>query len=90
MKFEWDKNKNISNTEKHKINFVDAVRVFDGFYVHQLGDGKDHGEERFVITGILDNKTVTVVYTMRNNVRRLISARRASPKERFVYHEQAK
>ena len=90
MEFEWDEGKRQTNIDKHKIDFVDAIRIFDGFHVEQENDGRDDGEERRVITGDLDGAVITVVYTEREIRCRLISARRASPKERLVYYAQAK
>ena len=30
MAFEWDASKNAANIAKHRIDFEDAVRIFDG------------------------------------------------------------
>lgn len=87
--FEWDENKRLTNIEKHRIDFVDAVKIFKAF-VHTVQDKRaDYGEIRYVSTGLLYDIEITVIHTPRNGRRRIISARRARPKERQIYHEEA-
>ena len=88
MEFEWDEGKRQTNIDKHGIDFVVAIRIFDGFYVRQENDGRDDGEKRSVITGALDGAVITVVYTEREIRLRLVSARPASREERWVYNEK--
>lgn len=83
-KFEWDENKNQSNQQKHKISFEDASDVFNdpdrlNFRV------KREGEERFVTIGKAFLVFVTIVYTMRSLIVRIISARRSDKEERNEY-----
>ncbi|MEN9448243.1 MAG: hypothetical protein RJA25_1533 [Bacteroidota bacterium] len=91
MKFEWDINKNKSNTEKHGITFEDASKVFDDEtslieFSRLVGD-----EERIQIIGkILDIVIIIVAYTERNESTRIISARKASKIERGKYYEHQK
>ena len=88
MQFEWDENKRKSNIEKHGIDFVDAVKIFDGFIIRRKDTRADYGEDRYVTTGLLDNVEITVIYTPRNDKRRIISARRARVSERKEYYEE--
>ncbi|MBX9867121.1 MAG: BrnT family toxin [Burkholderiales bacterium] len=91
MKFEWDINKNKSNTEKHGITFEDASKVFDDEtslieFSRLVGD-----EERIQIIGkILDIVIIIVAYTERNESTRIISARKASKIERGKYYDHQK
>jgi uncharacterized DUF497 family protein len=91
MKFEWDINKNKSNTEKHGITFEDASKVFDDetsliAFSRLVGD-----EERIQIIGkILDIVIIIVAYTERNESTRIISARKASKIERGKYYDHQK
>lgn len=89
MPFEWDENKRLSNIEKHGIDFADAVKIFDAFAVTRQDTRADYGEERYVAVGLLDGREITVIYTPREDNRRIISARRARVEERKVYHEEA-
>ncbi len=89
MLFEWDENKRLKNIEKHRIDFVDAVKIYRAF-VNTVQDLRaDYGEKRYVSTGLLNDIEITVIYTPRNGKRRIISARRARIEERKRYHEEA-
>ena len=86
MDFEWDETKRQANIRKHGIDFVDAVRVFDGWTLTVVDDRFDYGEVRELSTGILDGVLITtIVHTDRGNCIRLISARPASTRERIRY-----
>ena len=88
MQFEWDENKRQANIEKHGIDFADAIKIFDGFFIRHKDTRADYGEERYVTTGLLENVEITVIYTPRNNKRRIISARRTRHSERKEYYEE--
>jgi uncharacterized DUF497 family protein len=60
--------------------------VFDGDYTEYEDKRKDYGEKRFVVIGPIEGRVFAVVYTWRNERRRIISARRASRRERRAYH----
>jgi uncharacterized DUF497 family protein len=89
--FEWDPRKATSNAEKHGVPFDEAVTVFlDGDAL----DGPDlqhsGGELRFRRLGSsVEGRVLAVVYTLRRTGHaetiRLISARRASRRERAAY-----
>ena len=82
--FEWDEQKRIATLEKHGLDFIRAVRVFLGDTL-VLRSGFD-GEERFLAIGDLDGIEVAVIFTMRGQVVRIITARRARLHERTAYH----
>ena len=89
MQFEWDENKRLSNIEKHRIDFVDAIGIYR-YFVSTVQDTRaDYGEERYVSTGLLNDIEITVIYTPRGGKKRIISARRARIQERKRYHEEA-
>ncbi len=82
--FEWDKNKNKSNISKHGISFKTAALVFEDpnrieFYQNR------NGEDRFVTIGMVED-ILCVVYTMRGEVHRIISARPAEDDEKEAYY----
>jgi uncharacterized DUF497 family protein len=86
MDFEWDEAKRLSNIVKHGLDFVDAVALFDCSYL--VGLAKPAGnEQRWVATGVIDGQYVTVVYTLRGEVLRIISMRRARHDERDKYQQ---
>jgi len=86
--FEWDDAKAAANWAKHKISYETARRVFkDPFAVERDDDREDYGEPRFTILGMVEGRLLSVAYTLRGEVIRVISARRAEPYEQRLYHE---
>lgn len=79
MHFEWDETKAAKNLAKHGIGFSLASRVFLDPLRLTVTDHRHASEHR-------QNTTVTVTHTDRAGVTRLISARKASRKERAKYH----
>jgi uncharacterized DUF497 family protein len=90
MEFEWNKAKASSNFRKHGIRFDLAITIFDDPFGLRVDDLKHSlQEERFWQIGESDSGVLVVVFTIRgsgNSERyRLISARKASQKERALY-----
>jgi uncharacterized DUF497 family protein len=87
--FEWDEDKAAESYLKHGVTFANAKLVFkDPFAVERLDDRFDYGEERFNILGMVRNRLLSVVYAIRDERIRIISARGAEPHERRKYHEE--
>ena len=85
---EWGDAKNRQNIEKHGVSFDLAQRIFDGPVLTWIDDRQDYGELREISIGKVDGAIMlTVAHTDRSGVRRLISARRASRRERSRYEE---
>lgn len=88
MKFEWDRSKNEKNILKHGIDFHAAAKVFDDpHFIINEDDRHDYEEIRYQIIGVVDpHGILLVVYTeCHENTMRIISARKASKKERCLY-----
>ncbi len=84
--FEWDQEKAAANIRKHGIDFRDAVRVFSDVHFVYRSDRSD--EERYVTVGPVDDRIIAVVWTPREDqVRRIISARRARNVEERYYRQ---
>ncbi len=89
MEFEWDEAKNIANIAKHGIGFERAMLIFEDVYIWQVDDRFEYDEQRYIATGLLEQAVViVVVYAIRRNRIRIISARPASRKERQRYAEK--
>lgn len=93
MDFEWDDAKNRRNVEKHRLSFENAVRVFhDPLHKSVLQGHIDHEERWETIGTIVGLVVVVVITTVRHadgrQVTRLISARRATRRERMAYEEE--
>ncbi|MEH1770122.1 BrnT family toxin [Nostoc sp.] len=83
MQFEWDEAKNLENLRKHEIDFADVPKMFESPMLIELDDRFDYAEDRWFGIGFLGNGVAVVVWTERkNNVIRIISARRANRYER--------
>jgi uncharacterized DUF497 family protein len=82
--FEWDENKNKSNQKKHGLSFEDARDVFEDKDRIQYIQNRN-GERRWRTVGSILGLLFSVVYTVRSSIFRLISARRASKKEKREY-----
>jgi uncharacterized DUF497 family protein len=86
MEFEWDEAKREINLEKHDIDFSKVIDLFDG-RSHFTSQSAYPHEERYLSTGIVEGRAVTVIWTPRGGKRRLISARRARDAEERAYRE---
>jgi hypothetical protein len=83
---EWDDNKNQTNIKKHGISFETAALVFaDEDRIEYYDKLHSIDEDRFIVLGCVQG-ILYVVYTMREEVVRLISARMATPTERKIYY----
>lgn len=92
MQFEWDEHKNKLNIQKHGIDFRDAVYVFSDHLALSIPDDSAAAEERWLILGMnLKEQILLVVHTFRcDDVIRIISARKATSKEKSTYLQRAK
>ena len=85
MQFEWDEVKEKKNIEKHGISFKTASMVFlDEQRLEFFDEVHSSYEDRYITIG-LAGKVLMVVYTFRNPLYRIISARIATERERRAY-----
>ena len=85
--FEWDDHKAASNLAKHGVEFEEATKVFDDpLSMEEPDDGEGYGEERFAVVGMVGNRLLKVIYTERGKRIRIISARKATKRERENYY----
>jgi len=81
--YEWDSRKAAANLRKHGVSFEDARGVFeDSFAILEVDTSLGYDEERFIITGIVNDRVLSVVYIERGERTRIISARLATRRER--------
>lgn len=88
MRVTWDANKAEINFKKHGIRFSDAEMVLYDSFAMTLEEHVVLNEQRYVTVGSdVVGRITTVVYSYRKDTIRLISARKATPKERKQYEE---
>lgn len=90
MNFEWDVEKADANLKKHGVSFDEAKTVFrDPMYLIFADPDHSISEKRFLIIGISESDQLLFVsYTERKSATRIISARRATRRERKKYEEE--
>lgn len=84
MEFEWDEAKRQRNPAKHRIDFLDVRQLFEGRALVTLRSPYPD-EGRYLTSGIIHGRFVTVVWRRRDGAIRLISARRARDAETRRY-----
>lgn len=96
VEFEWDGEKRRANLAKHGLDLADADALFAGPVFEAADDRRDYRERRIIAVGSIAGRLVACVYTDRvgangGAVRRIISLRPASRKERanYVDHTRA-
>ena len=88
MDYQWDKNKEQINRQKHGIAFADASAVFTDDHAVTAEDDYPN-EERFATIGAdAFGRILVVVFTWRGESIRIISARKGTASERRQYEEQ--
>ena len=86
MQFEWDEDKNRLNIRKHGLALSEVPRMFQRPMLVLEDDRFAYDETRWVAMGWLDALVGVVAYTERQgDVIRIISARKATPREVMRY-----
>lgn len=91
--FEWDDEKARINKQKHKVSFETAAYVFDDPFCITVQDRFENGEYRWQTIGKLYNGVVllvahTFVYDHETEIIRIISARKATTREKQRYENR--
>ncbi len=98
MRFDWDFLKSLANRRKHRVAFEEAGTVFADRSILTIHDDEHSADEdRWVSMGISSaGRVLVVVHTWpksektRNELVRIISARRANKQEQRTYLERKK
>ena len=83
--FEWDEEKSNANLTKHGIDFDDASQVFYGPVIVRRSNRNN--EERWIAIGKSHDRLASVIFTRRNDLIRIISARHPRPDEKRAYRD---
>jgi uncharacterized protein len=87
--FEWDKANLYKNEDKHKVSFWECEEIFFNSPLLLYDDIKhSHSEKRFYALGKTHaQRKLLIVFTVRNSLIRVISAREMSKRERKIYEK---
>jgi uncharacterized DUF497 family protein len=88
MQIEFDPEKDAGNLEKHGVSLAFAGEVLaDTDRLDILDVRFDYAEERFVTYGLAENRVWVCVFTLRGEVYRIISVRKANERETQRYRQ---
>jgi uncharacterized DUF497 family protein len=87
VEFEFDPRKSDSNKAKHGIDFVEAQALWKSKHV-RLG-AKDALEKRYMVIGRIGSEHWSAIITYRGGTIRIISVRKATPREIDTYEKIA-
>jgi uncharacterized DUF497 family protein len=88
MKYEWDPHKNQLNLQNHKLDFADALLIFEQPMLVKLDERQDYGEDRWIGIGLLHLRVVVIIFTEpRPDTIRIISLRKATSYEQRQYEK---
>jgi uncharacterized DUF497 family protein len=88
LEYEWDPKKAERNLRKHGVDFVDAAIAFDEDRAITLPD--EHPmEERYLTFGTdAQGRVLAISYALKGRTIRIISARKATSRERAQYEDK--
>ncbi len=93
MRWTWDEDKNLTNRQKHGIRFENAILVFDDPLAVTREDSYPY-ERRLQTIGQVQSVAIVVIHTWAGpddlnggSIGRIISARKATRRERSAYEE---
>jgi uncharacterized DUF497 family protein len=88
VQFSWDPEKSAWTRGERGFGFDYTVRIFAGPTIEAIDGRRDYGEERIRAIGEIDGRTYVVIYTYRSGVRWIISAWKASGKDRRAWQSK--
>lgn len=90
MKFEWDEAKSDACFHGRGFDFEYAAFAFaDPNRIIRQDTRHSYGEERYQVTARIEGRVFVVVYTLRHDAVRIISARKANPREVTHYEHRS-
>ncbi|MBJ6988870.1 MULTISPECIES: BrnT family toxin [unclassified Devosia] len=85
MEFEWDERKRLANLAKHGVDFRRVSMVFLLLHIAERDERADYQEQRWRAVGRLGSEYFVVVYTLRGEVIRIISAWKGGRRDQARY-----
>jgi len=90
MKFEYDSNKSRMNKEKHGIDFVEAQNLWKDESSLIVPANTTDDELRYALISFFNKKCFVAIFTIRENIFRIISVRRCRKNEEKNYDKNHK
>ena len=90
--FQWDEGNKNKNWDKHKVKIAEIEEVFLSSPLFFFDD-ENHSEKEkrtLALGKTFDERLLSIIFTIRHNKIRAISARDMSKKERKIYEEASK
>jgi len=88
VEFEWDETKRAEIYKKRGVDLLEAALIFENDVLEKEDTRRDYGEKRMIALGMADGEVYIVVYTMRDNVHRLITAWKGGKNDREKYEKR--
>lgn len=88
MTFVWDEAKRQANLNKHRMDFADAEKVFEGLILTFEDNRFDYGEQRFITIGLLNGEFIVIAHAEdagESDLTRVISMRKATKYEQQLF-----
>jgi len=85
MEIEFDLSKDALNINKHNVSLADASKLEWEYLLAKQDDRNNYGEVRMIGFAPIGSRVYCVVYTDRDNTRRIISLRKANKREVIYY-----
>ena len=83
--FDWDDG-NLEHIKKHNVEYLECEEIFYNEPIFFYDEKHSTQEKRFLAYGASDEKRLlTIIFTIRNNKIRIVSARDQNKNEREVY-----
>lgn len=81
MKISYDEAKRQWTLRERGLDFIDAAMVFAADYLEFVDDRHEYGEDHYIAYGELSGRAVAIVWTPRDETRRIISMRHVHDEE---------
>jgi uncharacterized DUF497 family protein len=88
MQISFDDAKRNKTIAERGLDFANAAAVCAGVHFTSEDRRQDYGEIRFITAGLLYERMVVMVWTLRGADRRIISMRKANEREQTLYRHR--
>ena len=85
MRISYDPDKRDRVLAERRLDFADAAKVFGAFHLTRRDELHSAVEERFISVGVLEDEVVILVWTARDDERRIVTMWKANDRERTAY-----